>query len=176
MVVAALVILGVWCVGMSVVILTLVRQVSLISVRLDLQMRLPDLGDVGSGPDVGHRVDVPMLQRFGDDFVAVAITGTCSSCYAFLDSLQGSDPLDPPLVLLLAGRGPGTREAASLVPDWVSVVRDPDASQVGRQLELSRTLVALHIRGGEIVGRATITNRDDLRLLASSDSVIGPHL
>ena len=126
-------------------------------------------------PTSGHRVDVPALQRFGDEFTAVAITGACSSCYAFLDSLQGSDPLDLPLVLLLAGRGPGAREAAGLVPDWVSVVRDPEASQIGRQLELSRTLVALHISGGEIVGRATITNRDDLSLLVSSDSLGGPH-
>lgn len=165
---------GVWALAMTVALLAAIRQISLISVRLDLQMRLPDLSEMGDGPDAGMEVSIAALDEFGSDLVVLALAGSCASCRRFVESLPDESALPVALVVLLAGRGAPTRELAAQFPTWVSVIRDPQATAIGRELELSRTLVALQLQERQITGKADITTIDDLLSLVTASEVHSP--
>lgn len=176
MVTVALVALALWAAAATLAILVLIRQVSLISVRLDLTMRLPDLTDVGVGPELGQPIELTEL-RVASRYVLVAVTGTCTSCHDFVSDLKERRPdgLRDELVLLVAGRGRPVRDLLERVPDWVAhVVRDPVATQIGSRLGLSRTLVALHVVDGRLIGRSDVAGFDDLALLTAAAAPVYP--
>ena len=71
--------------------------------------------------------------------------------------------------MLLTGRGKPAKELREKIPDWVKTLRDPDASRLGRDLELSRTLWALRLQDNVVVGHADVSSGEDLIRLMSAD-------
>ncbi len=159
-----------WLVGLSLVVVLLVRQVSLISVRLDLNMRMSDASDLGTGPELGTALPADLAHSFPEESAVLVLTGTCESCHEFARSLaEAKTAQRVPLTVLLPGRGRPATELRRLLPEWVSVVRDPVATETARTLELSRTRRALRVRRGVVVGSADTSNVIELDALMSAD-------
>jgi hypothetical protein len=164
-------VLVVWAIVATGAILVLLRQVALVSIRLDMQMRLPDLTDFGNGPEMGM-----MFPSILDDqpasFLLVAMSSACTSCDEFVRSWEAGDvgPPNDPLIVLLSGNRATARAFGERLPNWMRVVYDPKASRVGRDIGLSKTLLALHIVDGRVVGRAdTRTAEEFVRLVHAYD-------
>ncbi|MEK7422965.1 MAG: hypothetical protein AAB131_03900 [Actinomycetota bacterium] len=169
-------VVGTWAIAVTLVLLTLVRQVSLISVRLDLKMRLSDLSDVGVGPDLGMPVESQSAAMPVGEYVMVGLTGTCNSCVEFAKSLPAEGPPPgPPVVVLAAGSKASATRISRLLPEWVTVVTEPSATQIGRDLGLSRTTGALHVSNGVLLGRADVGSFEDLMALTNTDGSTHVH-
>lgn len=159
-----------WGVLVSIILILLVRQVSLMSVRLNLLMRMPDLSEFGIGPELGTTIPGSASDILPENGVILALSATCESCHTVASTLpRRSEDLPGALVVLLTGRGKPAKELRLKIPDWVKVLRDPDASKLGRELELSRTLWALRLQDNVVVGHADVSTGEDLLRLTEAN-------
>ncbi len=170
-----------WAVGASLLLILLVRQVSLISVRLNLQMTMPDASDVGVGPELGTQAPASVSAMIanaglGADATLVALTGTCESCHLFAESLPSRTPgYGQHFIVLLPGMGKPLEDLRDKLPHWVRMVSDPVASEIGSDLGLARTRRALRIMENRVVGSAEVADATELGYLIDAEVPIDIH-
>lgn len=160
----------IWAIGVSLILIVLLRQVSLISVRLNLQMRLPDMSEYGTGLEIGTVVPISVSNAVPSNVTIIALEGSCNSCHELANKLplQEHDIVGP-LIVLLAGKGEPTEKLYQKIPAWVTVIQDPEATQLSKDLNLSRTRWAIRLSSGVVAGHADISNIENLNLLMASE-------
>lgn len=159
---AAVVIVAVWLAVLSLVVILLVRQLGLVTVRLDANTFSLDK----DGPEVGSLIPPEILQkvpRLGQGGLAYVLTlgATCTPCRELVSNLRGAQ-FDEDMIALLGGRPEVADSVAEMLPPSFSVVRDPVAHETATALSIQSTPFVIEVQDGVVTGRAYVRDRGEL--------------
>jgi hypothetical protein len=141
--IAALVLVCLWLGVLTLVVVLLVRQIGLLTVRLSVSSQVSSLDD--DGPEVGSAVPeyvASVLLDLEERAYLVLISSTCTPCWELVADL-GEYRFEQKIVALVPGREEHARELAALLPSSIRVVLDPEASRLAESLELESTPFAV---------------------------------
>jgi hypothetical protein len=151
--IAALVLVCIWLGVLTLVVVLLVRQVGLLTVRLSTAAQTISLDD--DGPEVGSGLpeDVAELMPDNEPAYLVLISAGCDPCRELVAELDGRR-FEQSIVALVPGREEQAGELAALLPSDMRVVLDPEATQLAESLDLESTPFVLEIEGGMVTRKA----------------------
>jgi hypothetical protein len=147
--IAALVLVCAWLGVLTLVVMLLVRQVGLLTVRLSMATRAMSLDD--DGPDIGSSLpeDVAEVMPEGDQAYLLLISEGCDPCRELVAELDGHR-FEQKVVALVPGRQEQAGELAALLPPGIRVVLDPEATQLAESLDLESTPFVLEVKSGTV--------------------------
>ena len=155
--IAALVLVCIWLGVLTLVVVLLVRQIGLLTVRLSVASQAFSLDN--DGPEVGSSLPeevtsvVPELME--ERAFLLLISSTCTPCRELVSDLQGEQRFEEQkIVALVPGHEDQAREMAALLPSGIRVVHDPDAGRVAEAIDLESTPFALEVERGTVARKA----------------------
>lgn len=163
-----------WIAVLTLTAVLLVRQVALLTVRLD---RIGEEGrPVGDGLAVRDEVPAEvarLLPSAGEEdpsFVLI-LGAVCNPCRELLEQMAGIVP-ESPICALIAGRSPAATSMMELVPDGISCVGGPDAAAAVDALHISTTPFVFEVRSNRIAAKAALRGAEHLvRFIGEAESV-----
>lgn len=164
---ATLIFLGAWMAVLTLVVLLLVRQVALLSVRLSL----PDAAGLmaNDGPEldstVPEEVQFMTATSFPDRVVLVAFSAGCAPCREIAVGLN-ENHFDSALTVLLQGEPEMADPVAAVIPDSFDIVRDPDANRIVEALRIRSVPFAVVAEKNVVIAKAYLHTTSDLLSLA----------
>lgn len=155
-----------WLATVSVGILLCVRQLAIVTKRLDVIGGPPSAGEAGLavGMPVPAAVE-PLLAEKENGALVLLMSATCGPCRVVAEEL-GQNGLETAVVVLMPGPDDAVAEIASLLPVAIDLIRDPQASELAGALQISLTPFAVAVREGWIVGKSYVNRVEDMRRLA----------
>jgi thiol-disulfide isomerase/thioredoxin len=168
--VAALALTGLWLGVLTIVVVLLVRQLGLVTLRLELGGLSTPPSD---GPDIGTSIPHEVSERLpqlgqGLNYLLL-VSPTCVPCHELAPQLSAVAIEAPARALALV---PGSSEIADdfvpMLPVWYEVVRDPVATAVANALEMERTPAVLELEDGVVTGKAYVLRAADLQNLVDA--------
>jgi hypothetical protein len=151
--IAALVLVCIWLGVLTLVVVLLVRQIGLLTVRLSVASQAFSLDN--DGPEVGSSLPeevtsvVPELME--ERSYLLLISSSCTPCRELVSDLQGEQRFEEQrLVALVPGHEDQAREMAALLPSGIRVVLDPDAARVAGAIDLESTPFAVEVERGMV--------------------------
>ncbi len=165
---------GVWLTLLTVALLALVRQISIVAVRIDRQM-YGGQAPVDDGIAVHSRVATAVTRLLpgaeeSPEFLLV-VGGSCLSCQDLLREI-GDDEFSSTIVALLSGRPENVDILESLVPPSITVVRDPEALEAVRALDVTTTPFVFEVRSGRVAAKTALRGADHLRRFVSEAETV----
>jgi hypothetical protein len=153
--IAALVLVCAWLGVLTFVVMLLVRQVGLLTVRLSMATQAMSLDD--DGPDIGSSLpeDVAEVMPEGQRAYLLLISADCEPCRELVAELDGHR-FEQKVVALVPGRQEQAAELAALLPPGVRVVLDPEATQLAESLDLESTPFALEVESGTVTRKVHV--------------------
>jgi hypothetical protein len=150
--IVALVLVCVWLGLLTFVVVLLVRQVGLLTVRLSMATQAISLDD--DGPEVGSTLpeDVAEVVPDGERAYLLLISASCEPCRELVVELDGHQ-FEQSVVALVPGRQEQASELAALLPPGMRVVVDPEATQLAESLDLESTPFAIEVEGGTVTSK-----------------------
>src|ERR687893_5900 len=153
--VAALVLVCLWLGTLTLVVVLLVRQVGLLTVRLSVAGEAASLDN--DGPEIGSSVpeDVALVlpDQAEEHAYLLLISSTCLPCWELATDLA-EHRFEQNIVALVPGHGEKAGELAALLPSSMRVVLDPEATRLAGALQLESTPFALEIERGAVTRKA----------------------
>lgn len=152
--VTALVLVCVWLSVLTLIAVLLVRQIGLLTVRLNVASQTLSLDD--DGPEIGSGVPeevASVLPGRDERAYLLLISAGCQPCRELVSDL-GEHRFEQSVVALVPGRAEQASELAALLPSGVRAVLDPKATRLAEVLELESTPFALEIEGGIFTRKA----------------------
>src|SRR5918998_2096090 len=144
--IAALVLACVWLGVLTLVVVLLVRQVGLLTVRLSVGGEATPLDN--DGPEVGSSVPEGVAAVLPDQAEEHAylllVSSTCTPCWELVADL-GERRFEQNIVALVPGHGEKAGELAALLPSGIQVVLDPEATRLAGALQLESTPFVLEV-------------------------------
>jgi hypothetical protein len=163
---------GFWLAVLSFLILLCIRQVTILTQRLDLMAGPPRSEDAGIPvgmpiPEAASRV----VDENAAGKIVLLMSATCGPCAEVAAQLTDAG-FDRPVALLMPGREKAAERLLGMIPDSFDVIRDPEASELAERLGISMTPYALGVKDGWVVGKSYVNTADDLfRLQDAMDAV-----
>lgn len=153
--IAALVLVCAWLGILTFVVMLLVRQVGLLTVRISMATQATSLDD--DGPEVGSSLpeDVAEVMPDGERAYLLLISADCDPCRELVAELDGHR-FDQKIVALVPGRQEQAAELAALLPPDIKVVLDPEAIQMTESLNLESTPFALEVESGTVTRKVHV--------------------
>ena len=150
--IVALVLACVWLGALTFVVVLLVRQVGLLTVRLSMATQAISLDD--DGPEVGSILpeDVAEVMPDGERAYLLLISASCEPCRELVVELDGHQ-FEQSVVALVPGRQEQASELAALLPPGIRVVVDPEATQLTESLDLESTPFAIEVEEGTVTSK-----------------------
>ena len=154
--IAALVLVCIWLGVLTLVVVLLVRQIGLLTVRLSVASQAFSLDN--DGPEVGSSLPeevtsvVPELME--ERAFLLLISSSCTPCRELVADLEGEHRFEQKIVALVPGHEEPAREMAALLPSGIRVVLDPEAARVAEALDLESTPFALEVERGMVTRKA----------------------
>lgn len=161
--VAALAFVAAWLAALTLLVLVLVRQLGLISVRLATEPTGSD-PSLSIGTPLPEAVTAPFPVLRSELAYLVFLSSTCGACPDFARDLSLLPPAEHVLIFV-AGVGEAGDRLADLVPSQFDVIRDPVASAVAEGMRVRGTPIALQVEKGILTGRAIGTHVGEIRRL-----------
>ncbi|MDQ3381495.1 MAG: hypothetical protein M3546_14465 [Actinomycetota bacterium] len=154
-----------WLGILTLVMLLVIRQIGLITLRLDIASQPAVLPADGLNFGVRVPVDaVGLVPGLKNGLVYVLlVAGTCTPCRELVPHLSSVRTRGQVLTLV-----PGREEFASDLIQMLprsEVVRDPAATEVAKALEMERTPAVLEIEDGIATGKAHLFSAKDFQNL-----------
>jgi len=151
--IAALVLVCVWLGVLTFVVILLVRQVGLLTVRVSIATRATSLDE--DGPEIGSSLpeDVAEVMPEKERAYLLLISEGCDPCRELVAELDGHR-FEQNMVALVPGREEQAAELAALLPQNMKVVLDPDAIQMVESLDLESTPFVLEVEDGVVTRKA----------------------
>src|SRR5215211_1451254 len=152
--IAALVLVCVWLGVLSFVVVLLVRQIGLLTVRLSVASQALSVDN--DGPEVGSKVPdevaavLPNLE--GERAYLLLLSATCAPCRELVSDV-GERHFEQNIVALVPGDEQMAAELASLFPSGMQAVPDPDATRLAEVLGISSTPFILEVDQNGVVTR-----------------------
>jgi hypothetical protein len=153
--IAALVLVSIWLGVLTLVVVLLVRQIGLLTVRLSVASQ--GLALDNDGPEVGSSLPeavvsaLPNLEE--ERAYLLLISAGCDPCRDLVADLGGRR-FEQEIVALVPGRAELASELAALLPSGMRVVLDPQATRLAEALRLESTPFALEIERGTVTRKA----------------------
>jgi hypothetical protein len=172
--VAALVLACVWLAVLTLVVILLVRQIGLLTVRLSVVGRqAPDLHN--DGPEVGSSVPEEVASALpevrSERACVVLISAGCTPCRELAAGVRRHD-FELTVVALVPGHEELADELAALLPPGVRVVRDPEAHTLAQALTISSTPFAVEVERGVVTKKAYLFDgASDLIKFVEADKI-----
>jgi hypothetical protein len=153
--IAALVLVCAWLGVLTLVVMLLVRQVGLLTVRISMATQAMSLDD--DGPEIGSSLpeDVAEVMPEGERAYLLLISADCDPCRELVAELDGHR-FEQKVVALVPGRQEQAAELAALLPPGVRVVLDPEATQLAESLDLESTPFALEVESGTVTRKVHV--------------------
>ncbi len=172
--IAALVLACIWLGALTLVVVLLVRQIGLLTVRLSVAGGATSLDD--DGPDVGSSVpeDVAAVlpDRAAERAFLLLISSSCTPCRELVVDL-GKHRFEQKVVALVPGPEEQSGELAALLPSGIGVVLDPEATRLAEALDLESTPFALEVERGTVTRKAYLhEGASDLIKFVDSESAM----
>jgi len=147
--IAALVLVCVWLGVLTLVVVLLVRQVGLLTVRLSMATQAISLDD--DGPEVGSSLPEDVAEVMPDEGPAYVLltSAGCEPCRELVAELGGRR-FEQSIVALVPGRREQAAELAALLPPGVKTVLDPEATRLAESLDLESTPFAIEVERGMV--------------------------
>ncbi len=174
--VTALVLVSAWLGILSLVVVLLVRQIGLITVRLSLVSEPFSLDD--GGPEMGSRIPDGVLSVLpeldGRRAHLLLFSASCEPCRELAEELSGRR-IDSTVVALIPGRQEVAEGIADLLPSGIRTVLDPEAVELSEHLEIQSTPFALRVEDGNVSKKAHLYEgaSDFMVFLQEEDSESG---
>jgi hypothetical protein len=153
--IAALVLVCIWLGVLTLVVVLLVRQIGLLTVRLSVAGEAPPLDN--DGPEIGSSVpeDVAVVlpDQAEEHAYLLLVSSTCTPCWELVADLGGRR-FEQKIVALVPGHGEKAGELAALLPSNIQVVLDPDATRLAGALQLESTPFVLEVEQGTVTRKA----------------------
>lgn len=170
--VTAVALIGIWIGALTLLLVLAIRQIGLLTVRLDhLQSRsdAPLLRDLkGDGLMIGAEVPVEVVTavpecRSGFAYLLL-ISSICNPCRELVAEMQRRHFVHAdPLIALVPGPPEIADGLIAMLPTKVRAIRDPHAGVLAQEyLQLRSTPFALLIEDGILAGKAYLHSLDDL--------------
>jgi hypothetical protein len=160
----ALVLVAAWLALISVLVLLLVRQVGLITVRLD---RARSAGaPVADGLAVGEHLPPEVTDRLPDTVAQtrgylLVLGAVCQPCRQLLDDLRDAR-FDAPVHAVVSGSTEHADAVMELVPDTMQAVTEPAATAIVHALEIESTPFVFEVKEGQITAKAMVRGAEHL--------------
>lgn len=150
--VAALVSVCAWLGILTLVVVLLVRQIGLLTVRLSVASQALSVDD--DGPEVGDAVpeEVAAVLPDGQAYLLLVSAG-CSPCRDLVADLAGRR-IEQNVVALVPGNEEQADQLLALLPPGVRAVPDPGATELAGLLNLHSTPFVLEVAEGTVTGKA----------------------
>ena len=174
--IAALVLVCIWLGTLTLVVVLLVRQVGLLTVRLSVAGEAASLDN--DGPEIGSSVpeDVAVVlpDQAEEHAYLLLVSSTCLPCWELATDL-GEHRFEQNIVALVPGHGEKAGELAALLPSSMRVVLDPEATRLAGALQLQSTPFALEIERGAVTRKAYLHQgaSDLVEFVESGNSAAG---
>ena len=153
--IAALVLVCIWLGVLTLVVILLVRQIGLLTVRLSVAGEATPLDN--DGPEIGSIVPEDVAEVLPDQSEEHAylllVSSTCTPCWELVADL-GERRFAQKIVALVPGHGEKAGELAALLPSGIQVVLDPEATRLAGALQLESTPFALEVEHGTVTRKA----------------------
>jgi hypothetical protein len=153
--IAALVLVCIWLGVLTLIVVLLVRQIGLLTVRLSIASQTLSLDD--DGPEVGSSLPEDVASVLPDQEEEPAylllISAGCDPCRELVADLGGRH-FEQNIAALVPGREEQAGEVATLLPSGIRVVRDPEATRLAESLNLESTPFALEVERGVVARKA----------------------
>lgn len=159
----------VWLALLSLVLVLVVRQLGILTVRLDSTSPVTARSDDGPeiGSDLPQEVGDALPEVLGGVRYLVLMAATCRPCREVAAEL-GERDLDSRFVALVPGREELADGLVSLLPRELRVVRDPVASEVAERLGITSTPFAVEVEDGRVSGKSYVSSAADLDRLVEA--------
>jgi hypothetical protein len=144
--VAALVLVCVWLGVLSLVVVLLVRQIGLLTVRLSAASQTLSLEN--DGPEIGSKVPEEVssaLPGLEEHAYLLLISATCTPCRELVADISERH-FEQAIVALVPGREELADELASLLPSGIRAVLDPEATRLAEALKIDSTPFVVEVR------------------------------
>lgn len=159
----ALVAVALWLAGLTLLVLLLVRQLGIMSVRLSVDAPRVE-GSIPIGGPLPDAVTEEFPELSDDLAYLVFLSSTCAACADFARNLDLL-PSGRRILVFVAGTGESADRLHDLVPESFETIRDPVATAMADAMELRGTPIALQVERGILTGRAIGTRVEEIRRL-----------
>ena len=148
--IVALVLVCAWLGILTFVVMLLVRQVGLLTVRFTMDTQAMSLDD--DGPEIGSSLpeDVAEVMPEGERAYLLLISASCDPCRELVAELDGHR-FEQKVVALVPGRQEQAAELAALLPPDIKVVLDPEAIDLAESLDLESTPFVLEVENATVI-------------------------
>ncbi len=155
---AALILVCIWLGVLTLVVVLVVRQIGLLTVRLSVAGGEAASSVDDDGPEVGSSVPEDVVSVLPDQeenpAYLLLISATCTPCRELVADLQGERRFEQEIVALVPGPGELASELAALLPSGMRAVLDPRATRLAEALELESTPFVLEVDRGTVTRKA----------------------
>jgi hypothetical protein len=160
--IVALLLACVWLGILTLVVVLLVRQVGLLSLRLSANRQDQTFSLDNDGPEIGSQVPqnvASMLPNLAEQqsYLLLA-SSSCGSCREVIADIS-SHQFQRPVTVLIPGQEELSSELAMLLPSSVRTMLDPEASKLADVLNIHSTPFAVELEGGRVTRKAYLYNR-----------------
>lgn len=168
--IVALIVVGIWLGVLTLVVLLMVRQIGVLTVRFSHAGN--SFSFVDDGPEVGSSVPpevivtLPELTQ-GRSYLLL-LSATCTPCRELATALRGQH-FEPRVVALVPGQAELADGIAALLPSETGIVRDPDASSFAKALQIKSAPFALIIEDGTVIRKGYMYQAAGFVALLTSD-------
>jgi hypothetical protein len=152
----ALILACTWLGILTLVVVLLVRQVTLLSVRLSRLNQQPALDNDGLevGSNVPEEATTQLPELEGERAYLLLVSATCTPCRELVDGLSGHY-LEQTVTALVPGREEAAEEFARLLPPCgIRPVLDPEATRLAQVLKITSTPFVMEVERGIITRKA----------------------
>lgn len=154
----ALVLAALWLGALTFAVLSSVRQLAMLTAWAQERSNVGQEG-LDAGTELPEEV-AGLLPEVSDRFGYVLfLASDCQPCRDFAFEAGRSEEVDAirdsvPVVAAVVGKGATADEVARLLPDWIRVVRDPDASVIRAGFQVGATPAVYEVERGSVTGHA----------------------
>jgi hypothetical protein len=163
---------GAWLAVLSFLMLLCIRQVTILTQRVETLAGPPPSSD--GGIPVGMPIPAAARRVADEDGIGnivLLMSATCGPCAEVATGLTNAG-FERPLTLLMPGPEEAAERLLATIPESFDVIRDPEAKELADRLGISMTPFALAVKDGWVVGKSYINTADDLiRLQDAMDAV-----
>lgn len=162
---------GFWLLVLSIATMLVVRQLSLVTIRLSMASPLVEATE--HGPAIGMRVSTDVLEALGEPdqpLVLAFAKGMCEPCTDFAKSLDSERTFEN-TVFAVIGETELTTEIREAVPEQATVLGDPIAANIASDLGVDLMPFAVRIANDRVVAKTRLRDAADLSAIEEPDEL-----
>lgn len=157
-----------WLAGLTFIVLVLVRQVGIVSIKLTPQLNVAHATEhARTELIIGEPLHADVLRilpelREGLRYLTY-LSPTCSSCRRFVSELSDAEALPSGLILLMTGpKRTALAMVEGMVPAGIRVVHAPEAEEVAERIGIDSTPFLVQTFDGVLMGWSGVNGVEDL--------------